>query len=88
MKIAKIVYQLCDYTDFRADFPQTRICGKWLVFANQVTYITVKTKGLFQSGCRSSQLQLLTIYIPIADTMTNLEIEEPSCTSVISIHPI
>ena len=38
MKIARIVYQLCDYTDFRADFLQTRICGKWLVFANQVTY--------------------------------------------------
>ena len=39
MKIARIVYQLCDYTDFRADFLQTRICGKWLVFENQVTYI-------------------------------------------------
>ena len=39
MKIARIVYQLCDYPDFRADFLQTRICGKWLVFANQVTYI-------------------------------------------------
>ena len=38
MKIARIVYQLCDYTDFRADFLQTRICGKWLGFANQVTY--------------------------------------------------
>ena len=41
MKIARIVYQLCDYTDFRADFLQTRICGKWLVFANQVTYIYI-----------------------------------------------
>ena len=40
MKVARIVYQLCDYTDFRADFLQTRIWGKWLVFANQVTYIT------------------------------------------------
>ena len=39
MKVARIVYQLCDYTDFRADFLQTRICGKWLVFANQVTYV-------------------------------------------------
>ena len=38
MKVARIVYQLCDYTDFRADFLQTRIWGKWLVFANQVTY--------------------------------------------------
>ena len=38
MKIARIVYQLCDYTHFRADFLQTRICGKWLIFANQVTY--------------------------------------------------
>ena len=38
LKIARIVYQLCDYTDFRADFLQTGICGKWLVFANQVTY--------------------------------------------------
>ena len=37
MKIARIVYQLCDYTDFRAEFLQTRICGKWLVFTNQVT---------------------------------------------------
>ena len=37
-EIARKVYQLCDYTDFRADFLQTRICGKWLVFANQVTY--------------------------------------------------
>ena len=24
-KIARIVYQLCDYTDFRADFLKTRI---------------------------------------------------------------
>ena len=39
MKIARIVYQLCDYTDFRADFLQTRICGKWLIFANQVTNV-------------------------------------------------
>ena len=39
MKIARIVYQLCDYTDFRADFLQTRICGKWLIFANQVTFM-------------------------------------------------
>ena len=38
MKITRIVYQLCDYTHFRADFLQTRICGKWLIFANQVTY--------------------------------------------------
>ena len=36
-KIDRIVYQLCDYTDFRADFLQTRFCGKWLVFANHVT---------------------------------------------------
>ena len=28
-----------DYTNFRADFLQTRICGKGLVFANQVTYV-------------------------------------------------
>ena len=39
VKIARIVYQLCDYTDFRADFLKTRICGKWSVFANQVTFI-------------------------------------------------
>ena len=43
MKIARIDYQLCDYTDFRVDFLQTRIYGKWLVFANQVTYITKDT---------------------------------------------
>ena len=38
MKISKIVYQLCDYTHFRADFLQTRICGEWLVYAERVTY--------------------------------------------------
>ena len=37
-KIARIVDQLCDYADFRADFLKTRICRKWSVFANQVTY--------------------------------------------------
>ena len=39
MKIARIVYRLCCYADFRADFLQTRICGKWLAFPNQVTYV-------------------------------------------------
>ena len=29
VKIARIVYQLCDYTDFRALFLKTRKCGKW-----------------------------------------------------------
>ena len=38
MKIARIVYQLCDYTDFRADFLQTRICGEWVVYAERGTY--------------------------------------------------
>ena len=45
MKIARIVYQLCDYTDFRADCLQTIICGKWLVFANQVTYYSLTMGG-------------------------------------------
>ena len=38
VEIARIVYQLCDYKDFRAAFLKTRICGKWLVLANLVTY--------------------------------------------------
>ena len=41
VKIARIAYQLCDYKDFRAVFLKTRICGKWSVFANQVTYMWI-----------------------------------------------
>ena len=51
MKIARIVYQLCDYTDFRVDFLQTRICGKWLVFANQVTYVVLFLTSNFEHPC-------------------------------------
>ena len=43
MEIARIVDQLCDYTHFRADFLQTRICGEWLVYAERVTYILTIT---------------------------------------------
>ena len=43
MKIARIVYQLCDYTHFRADFLQTSICGEWVVYAERVTYMLTHT---------------------------------------------
>ena len=52
VKIATIAYQLCDYKDFRADFLKTRICGKWSVFANQVTYVIADIKALcLQAFC-------------------------------------
>ena len=36
-KIARIVYQLCYYTDFRALFLKTIKCGEWVVHAERVT---------------------------------------------------
>ena len=54
MKIARIVYQLCYYTHFRADFLQTRICKKWLVFANQVTNTPSRLYTAFHALCQSA----------------------------------
>ena len=41
MKIARIVYQLCDYTHFRADFLQTRICSECVGYAERGTDIKI-----------------------------------------------
>ena len=37
MKIARLVNQLCYYTDFRALFLKTIKCGEWVVYVEKVT---------------------------------------------------
>ena len=68
MKIAGIVYQLCDYTHFRADFLQTRICGKWLVFANQVTYVCVTFRNAIRNLIQYRQTLLLRVLLGHCET--------------------